>query len=143
MMSRIAPSMTTIAVGLLLASLLALALMMVGSSIERGISARPAEAANAVGVTVGCYSNPEITRVKNNTNHHLTIRTVGSIYQPRSNEPFHVSRTLRAGRSVTFESGYDANHNTLTGQYIYNNDVDSKEGARVSTSEGRFADRCG
>src|SRR5215203_1490771 len=82
MLSRIVPSMTTIAVGLLLATLLALALTMVGSSMERGISARPAEAASAVGVTVGCYGNPEVTRVKNNTNHRITIKSVGSIYQP-------------------------------------------------------------
>ena len=143
MVSRIVPSMSTIAVGLLLASLLALALTLVGTSMERGISARPAEAASAVGVTVGCYGNPEITRVKNNTSHRITIKSVGSIYQPRSNEPFHMSRTLRAGRSVAFESGYDANHNTLTHQYIYNNDVRSKEGARIGTSVGRFVDRCG
>ncbi len=67
----------------------------------------------------------------------------GSVYQPRSNEPFRVGVKLGAGRSVTFESGYDANSRVLTRQYIYNNDVGSKEGARVSTSVGRFTDRCG
>ena len=67
----------------------------------------------------------------------------GSVYQPRSNKPFRVGVKLGAGRSVTFESGYDANSRVLTRQYIYNNDVGSKEGARVSTSVGRFTDRCG
>ena len=46
------------------------------------------------------------------------------------------------GASVTFESGYDANHNVLTRQYIFNSDVGSKEGARVTTSIGRYVDRC-
>jgi hypothetical protein len=143
MMTRIAPSLSMMVLGLLLASALALALAVFGSTSERSISVRPAEAASAVGVTVACYGNPEITRVKNNTNHRITIRSVGSIYQPRSNEPFHMSQTLSAGSSVAFESGYDANHNTLTRQYIYNNDVGGKEGARVSTSVGRFSDHCG
>jgi hypothetical protein len=62
--------------------------------------------------------------------------------QPRSNEPFRVDRTLRGGASVTFESGYDADHNVLTRQYIFNSDVGSKEGARVATSIGRYVDRC-
>jgi hypothetical protein len=47
------------------------------------------------------------------------------------------------GRTITFESGSGANSNKLTGNYIYNNDVGSKEGAKVSTSLGGFSDRCG
>jgi hypothetical protein len=39
--------------------------------------------------------------------------------------------------------GPRANSNKLTGNYIYNDDVGSKEGANVSTSVGRFSDRCG
>jgi hypothetical protein len=30
----------------------------------------------------------------------------------------------------------------LANQYVFNSDVGSKEGARVGTSIGRFADRC-
>lgn len=113
-----------------------------GPVSERSISPRPAEAASAVKVSVRCESNPETTRVENNTNHRIKIRRVGSIYEPRSNEPFTVDRTLRRGRAITFESGQRANQNVLTRQYIYNNDVGSREGARVSTSAGRFRDRC-
>jgi hypothetical protein len=44
---------------------------------------------------------------------------------------------LRSGKSVTFESGYDADSRVLTRQYIYNNDVGSKEGAGgVDTGHG-------
>jgi hypothetical protein len=104
---------------------------------------RPAVAATpAVSVSVGCDGNPETTRVHNNSNHSVKIRSVGSVYQPRSNEPFHVSRGLGAGKAITFETGYAANSNTLTRQYIYNSDVGSKEGARVATSAGPFVDRC-
>ena len=135
--------MAMIAIAFLLASALALALTMVGSAQERGISSvRAADAAARVGVTAKCDGNPEKVIVKNNTRHRIKIKRVTSIYQPRSNEPFRVDRTLRRGRSVTFESGSDANHNVLTRQYIFNSDVGSKEGARVATSIGRFGDRC-
>ena len=43
---------------------------------------------------------------------------------------------------VTFESGQKADSNVLTKQYIYNNDVGSREGARVFTSVGRYIDKC-
>jgi len=133
------------ALGLLLACLLALALTMAGPTSEGGISPRPAEAATpAITVTVACKATPETTRVKNNRNTSITIKTVGSIHEPRSNEPFLKNRTLRAGGVVTFESGYDANRNVLTRQYIYDNYVGSNEGARVTTKSGaRFMDRCG
>jgi hypothetical protein len=140
-----APSMGMMALGLLLASALALALTMFAPASERGVSPRPADAATpALTVSVACKATPETTRVKNNRNRSITIKTVGSIYQPRSNEPFFKNRTLSAGGAVVFESGYNANRNVLTQQYIYNNDVGTKEGARVFTKSGaRFTDRCG
>src|SRR5919112_3620591 len=72
-------------------------------------------------------ATPETTRVKNNRNRTITIKAVGSIYQPFSNEPLRVGRKLGAGKTVTFESGAGADRNVLTGSYIYNNDVGSKE----------------
>ena len=116
-----------------------------GPTSERGLSPHPAQARPpALSVSVACQATPETTRVENNRNRTITIKKVGSIYQPRSNEPFRVNRRLGGGRSITFESGYDANRNVLTRQYIYNNDVGSKEGARVTTASGaRFIDRCG
>jgi len=95
-------------------------------------------------VSVACKDTPERTYIKNNRNRAITIKTVGSLYRPYSYEPFRVNRRLGGGKSVTFESGTGANHNKLTGSYIYNNDVGSKEGARVVTRLGaRFVDRCG
>ena len=137
--------MSTTALGLLLASALALALTLFAPVSERGVSPRPAEARPpALTVTVACEATPEKTRVENNRNRAITIKTVGSIYRPYSYEPFRVDRRLGAGRTVTFESGSGANTNKLTGSYIYNNDVGSKEGAKVVTKTGsRFTDRCG
>jgi hypothetical protein len=133
------------AVVLVGAVMVALVLAMSGPTLEQGLSPRPAEAVTpALTVTVACKATPETTRVKNNRNTAKTIKTVGSIYQPRSNEPFLVNRRLGGGKSITFESGSGANQNVLTRQYIYNNDVGSKEGARVTTASGaRFVDRCG
>jgi len=123
----------------------ALLFALVGPASERGLSPHPAEARMpALTVTVACKATPETTRVKNNRNRAITIKTMGSIYQPFSYEPIRVDRRLGGGRTITFESGSGANHNKLTGSYIYNNDVGSKEGARVVTGSGaRFVDRCG
>ena len=123
----------------------ALALAIFGPVSEDRLSPRPAEAVTpALTVTVACKATPETTRVKNNRNTSITIKTVGSIHEPRSNEPFLKNRSLRPGGAVTFESGYDANQNVLTRQYIYDNYVGSNEGAKVTTKAGaRFVDRCG
>lgn len=95
-------------------------------------------------VTANCYGNPETTVIKNVGSGPVTLTSVGSLYQPRSNEPFSVSRTLQPGQSVTYQTGAAASSNVLTQQYIYNNDVGSTEGARVRTSTGAtFTDRCG
>ena len=123
----------------------ALVITMVGAASEQGLSPRPVEASTpALTVAVACKATPEVTRVKNNRSRAITIKTVGSIYQPYSYEPFRVDRRLGGGNSIYFESGSGADHNKLTGSYIYNNDVGSKEGARIVTKSGnRFVDRCG
>ena len=100
----------------------------------------------AITVYAAYYTNPELPRIKNNRTYYITVRAIGSIYQPRSNEPFYKYFKLGPGKTVTFESGYAAtagNHYTLTRQYIYNNSVGTREGAKVITSAGTFYDRCG
>jgi hypothetical protein len=130
-------------VGAVMAALVVFALA--GPTSERGLSPHPAQARPpALTVTVACTATPEIARIENNRNSKITIKKVASIHQPRSNEPFTVTRTLRANSTIRFESGSDADQNVLTGQYIFDNDVGSKEGARVTTaSGGRFIGRCG
>ena len=134
---------TALSVGALTAALVLT--MTSGAVSKQGLSPKPAQARlPALTVSVACEATPERTRVKNNRNTAITIKTVGSIYRPYSYEPFRVDRRLGGGKSVTFESGSGANRNKLTGSFIYNNDVGSKEGARVIRSTGtRFVDRCG
>jgi hypothetical protein len=74
----------------------------------------------------------------------VTIKTVGSLYKPYSNEPFSVNRKLAAGKSVTYYTGSGASASssaTLTRRSIYNNTV-SSEGVRVTSSIGSFSKRC-
>jgi hypothetical protein len=134
---------TALLVGALTA---ALVLTMTSAPVSKqGLSPQPAQARLPVlTVTVACKATPERTHVKNNRKRAITIKKVGSIYRPYSYEPFMVNRRLGGGKSVTFESGSGANQNKLTGSFIYNNDVASKEGARIVTRLGaRFVDRCG
>jgi hypothetical protein len=134
---------TTLLVSALTAALVLT--MTSGPVSKQGLSPQPAQARlPALTVTVACRDTPERTHIKNNRKRAMTIKTVGSIYQPYSYEPFKVNRKLGGGNSVTFESGSGANHNKLTGSFIYNNDVGIKEGARIVTGSGaRFVDRCG
>ena len=139
-------SSTALVVGAAMACLM-LAMMMFVSFTplsERGIGTSLAEAVPTVKVTVHCDSNPEKTRVMNNTNRIITIKTVGSIYRPYTYEPFVVNRKLRPHRAITFQSGSKAKgRNELTTAYIYNSDVvGTKEGARVRTSVGTSIDKC-
>ncbi len=133
------------AYALLLAFVLAFLMYAVTVMLPSGpVAPRPAEAATpAVTVTVGCYTNPETTRVRNNRSYAIAVRSVGSIYRPRSNEPFYLNYRLAAGRAITLQTGYSASYNVLTRQYIYENTVGTSEGARVATSAGTFYDRCG
>jgi hypothetical protein len=120
-----------------------LAIVFLGPvSSEGGLSVRPAEAAARVVVTARCDGNPERVIVKNNTRRRITVRRVGSIYRPYDYEPKTFNKTIRRGRSAAFESGPRANRNVISKQYIFNSDVGSREGAKVATSIGRYADRC-
>jgi hypothetical protein len=125
-----------------LVTLLALAAGLATGTAGSAIATTP-----ALSVTAYCYSNPERVVIHNNRTYAITIKTVGSLYQPRSGEPYAVYVKLYGGHSVTFYSGYGASSTssrTLTRQYIFNNNVGSTEGARVVTTGGYIrTDRCG
>ncbi len=111
----------------------------------KGVGPRLADAAApAVEVRVDCTSNPEITAFKNNTDESFTVEKVGSMYKPRSDEPFvfDVKAELEPGVTGWVETGPKADAYVLTTKYIYNDHVGSREGARVATSVGNFAARC-
>ena len=95
-------------------------------------------------ITLDCYASRERTTIKNTRSAAVTVKTVGSLYKPYSNEPFAVNRTIAAGKSVTYYTGSGASAGssaTLTRRNIYNNDI-STEGVRVTSSAGTFTKRC-
>ncbi len=125
----------------MLGAILALAVVAVGLPI---VGPSTAEAATGLTVTLDCYSSRERVTIKNTRSATVTIRTVGSLYKPRSNEPFTVNRKLAAGKSVSYYSGSGASASsayTLTRQSIFNNDI-ATEGVRVTSSIGTFSKRC-
>ena len=121
--------------------ILALALVAVGLSF---VAVSTADGATGLTVTVDCYSSRERVTIKNTRSATVTIKTVGSLYKPRSSEPYAVNRKLGAGKSISFYFGSGAsasNATTLTRQSIFSNDVAS-EGVRVTSSVGIFSKRC-
>jgi hypothetical protein len=120
-----------------------LAVALVGSTWT--VTAPTVQASTpAVTITLDCYSSRERTTIRNNRSTTVTIRTVGSLYKPYSNEPFSVNRRLAAGKSVTYYTGSGASYSssfTLTRRNIYNNTAYG-EGARVTSSVGTFTKRC-
>lgn len=125
-----------------LGGILALSIVVLGLP---AVSPSTTDAATAaLTVSVGCYASREKTTIRNNRSATVTIKTVGSLYKPRSNEPFSVNRKLAAGKSVSFYTGSGASASsstTLTRQSIFSNDVAS-EGVRVTSSVGTFSKRC-
>lgn len=118
---------------------LALAALAVALST---VPTAPSRAAGSVTVSLNCVANPELTTIKNGTDKAITITRVGSIHQPLKQEPFAVNKTLKAGESVTYQTGNKATTNVLSKKLIYNNEAKSAEGARVATSAGTVEKRC-
>lgn len=127
------------------AGVVALALIVVLplSGIIPGRSALAADAGSKVSLAINCTGNPESITITNNTSKTITIRTITTVYQPRSNEPFTVTSTLGAGASKTYKAGPAATGSrVLTKQYIFDNGAGDKEGVRVATSVGNKAKYC-
>jgi hypothetical protein len=83
--------------------------------------------------------NPSRSR-KNNGARSITVRKVGSTYQPYSYEPFVVTKVLGPGEAITYQTGRAASRNVLTRNYIYNDN--GRDGAKVVTSVGTFTKAC-
>lgn len=64
--------LSILSVGLLVGALMLAG--VVAPVSEEGVSLRPAEAASKVKVAVNCRSNPEKTRVTNNTNRRTKVK---------------------------------------------------------------------
>ncbi|MGI8477435.1 MAG: L,D-transpeptidase [Thermomicrobiales bacterium] len=94
-------------------------------------------------LTVSCRTDPEKIRITNNGSWSVPVRTVATLWNPGGDEPFPVIRTLKAGRSMLFESGAGANGGIiLTKNYILTDAQGDKEGAAVKTSVGTLRAKC-
>ncbi len=128
---------------LLMMALLAALLLSSGFIAPAVAGAEKSLQQEQIVLSVGCALSPERTKIVNETNRTLDLSTftLGSIYQPRANEPFRLSGTLAPGAGVTFETGTGAAENPLTNQEIYANGV-AGEGARLTTPFGRLDVLC-
>lgn len=97
----------------------------------------------SITVTVDCFGTPETTRITNNTDQTLDLSrfSLTSLDQPRPNEPFALSGTLRPGESAVFTTGQGATGNVLTEQFIYDNEAPN-EGLRLNTPFGALTVLC-
>ncbi len=121
------------------------AFALLAPASQKGVGPRLADAAPAapaVEVRVDCASNPELTAITNNTHKSFTVEKVGSMYEPRSDEPFVAGGELAPGVTGVVESGPKADANVLTNKFIYDDNVGSEEGAWVATSVGEFTESC-
>ena len=90
-------------------------------------------------IAVDCDDNPETVTITNDLDATLNVATIGSLDDPREDEPFRVFETdptneIEDGDSATYFSGSDApegDDNTLTQQFIFDDDA-ADEGVRVS-----------
>jgi hypothetical protein len=131
--------MTRIAFGL---APIMVALMMVTVALTSPMVERlSAQTPGSVTVSVSCDTVPETTRITNNLSQAITVQTITSLFQPRTNEPFTVNTQVPAGSSVTFSSGTGAPSPALTQQFIYENDAPN-EGTQVMTNAGSFTVPC-
>ena len=96
----------------------------------------------AIGLTVECDATPEVTTILNDTDQPLDLAqfALGSLSQPRAEEPFTLSGTLPAGQSRTYRTG-SGTETGLGGSPIYDDD-EPTEGARLMTPYGTLEVLC-
>ncbi len=87
-------------------------------------------------ISVSCETDPETVTVTNNLGGTLNVVTIGSLDDPRSDEPFFLPDSgldfqVPDGGSITYEAGDAADENILTNNFIFDNDAED-EGVEVS-----------
>ncbi len=129
----------------LLVALLFVALLGVGFIVPAETVQGAAAQAGTITLDVQCNAGPDLERttITNNTDTSLNLSAfrVGSLYQPRSDEPLPLSGSLAPGQSRTFETGRNASTNVLSQRTIYEN-VNPTEGARLTTPFGSVEVLC-
>lgn len=113
--------------------------------VKKLSSVTPTTAPSAanIWVYVDCSSNPERVLVTNNNSASIRIISIGSLYQPRSSEPFAIGDTLGSKVTLSYSSNSAASGiRKLTSLEIFDDTVGSQEGVLVKTSLGDVTARC-
>ncbi|CAA9562431.1 MAG: hypothetical protein AVDCRST_MAG88-1610 [uncultured Thermomicrobiales bacterium] len=122
--------------------------VLVAVVLATGAVAAPVRAhatiAGTSGLAIDCGANPETSTISNGTDEALDLArfALGTLHQPRTNEPFRLSGTLAPGAGITFQSGERAAANVLTRQFIHDNDQPEREGAVLLTPFGELRVPC-
>jgi lipoprotein-anchoring transpeptidase ErfK/SrfK len=105
--------------------------------------ATPPVTKDQVAVTINCTSDPEKIRVTNKGKSSLVVNSITTLYDPTSNEPFAVNKTIPAGGTRLWTAGAGATGSfALTNDFILTNTAYDKEGVKVVTSAGTITVKC-
>jgi hypothetical protein len=102
----------------------------------------PADASATLAVELDCEATPETIRVTNNGDAPVTVTSIDTIVEDVAGEPFVRDDTIRAGRTVTYQSGEGAEGRFVLGpNELFANDS-RDEGVRLASSGGEIEALC-
>jgi hypothetical protein len=94
-------------------------------------------------ITLKCNTTPETVRVTNTGTDTITLTGFATLVDQIGDEPFALSRNLKAGQTAIFQSGHGAQYGTvLTQRFIFTNSAYENEGVTISTSAGDATATC-
>ena len=94
-----------------------------------------------IAIELDCAANPETTRVTNDGDAPVTVRSIEPRVGTDAGEPIAREDVIRPGRSITYQSGDGAEGRNDLGPELYLDD-DRDEGVRLDTSGGEFETFC-
>ncbi len=96
-----------------------------------------------IAVTINCTSDPEKIRVTNNGYRQIEVKSIGTIYNPTSQEPFTLNYKINPSKTQIWYAGEGGTGNrVLTRNYILTNSAYDREGVKVVTSAGTITVKC-
>jgi lipoprotein-anchoring transpeptidase ErfK/SrfK len=106
-------------------------------------TATPPASTGKITIALNCTTNPERIAITNDNTSAITIISIGTLYQPGSNEPFTLNQSLGAKQTRTYLSGSQASGTyRLTTSAILTDSAGTSEGVRVVTSAGTVTKNC-
>ncbi len=94
-------------------------------------------------IVLSCATNPETIRITNNGAGTIVLTGVGTLFGPRSDEPFALNQQLLPGKSQLYRAGPAATIGVvLTTAYIFANSAYEADGVLFTTSAGDVSKSC-